>query len=84
MASKCLVLGKAPEEMKQLFGYNPVVEVDMENPSEQIIEILDNYEKYFELIEKNYKTVVENQTWAKRWEQISTILTENINQNKAH
>jgi hypothetical protein len=84
MASKCLVLGKAPEEMIQLFGYNPVVEVDMENPAEQIIEILGNYENYSELIEKNYKTVVENQTWANRWEQISTILSENINQNKTN
>jgi len=84
MASKCLVLGKAPEEMIQLFGYNPVVEVDMENPAEQIIEILENYENYSELIEKNYKTVVENHSWSKRWEKISSILTENINQNKAH
>jgi glycosyltransferase involved in cell wall biosynthesis len=84
MASKCLVLGKAPEEMIQLFGYNPVVEVDMENPTEQIIEILENYENYNELVEKNYKTVVENQTWANRWEQISTILSENINQNKTN
>jgi len=79
MASKCLVLGKAPEEMIQLFGYNPVVEVNMENPAEQSIEILENYENYNELIEMNYKTVVEYQTWAKRWDQISTILSEKIN-----
>ena len=84
MASKCLVLGKAPEEMIQLFGYNPVVEVNMENPAEQSIEILENYENYNELIEMNYKTVVENHSWAKRWDQISTILSEKINQNKAH
>ena len=84
MASKCLVLGKAPEEMIQLFGYNPVVEVNMENPAEQSIEILENYENYNELIEMNYKTVVENHSWAKRWELISTILSEKINQNKAH
>jgi glycosyltransferase involved in cell wall biosynthesis len=84
MASKCLVLGKAPEEMIQLFGYNPVVEIDMNNPAEQIIEILENYENYSELIEKNFKTVAENQTWANRWEQISTILSKNINQNKTN
>jgi glycosyltransferase involved in cell wall biosynthesis len=78
MASKCLVLGKAPEEMVQLFGYNPVVEVDMEKPAEQIIEILKNFEKYHELIEKNYKTVVENHTWEKRWELISTIISGKI------
>lgn len=84
MASKCLVLGKAPEEMIQLFGYNPVVEADMENASEQITGILKNFENYRELIEMNYQTLVENHSWSKRWEQISTILSENINQNKAH
>ncbi len=70
--------------MIHLFGYNPVVEVDMDSAAEQITEILENFESYSELIEKNCKTVVENQTWAKRWEQISTILLENVNQNKAH
>jgi glycosyltransferase involved in cell wall biosynthesis len=84
MASKCLVLGKAPEEMIQLFGYNPVVEVDMENAAEQNIGILENFESYSEMIEMNYKKVVENHSWSNRWEQISTILSENINQNKAH
>jgi glycosyltransferase involved in cell wall biosynthesis len=84
MASKCLVLGKAPEEMIHLFGYNPVVEVDMENAASQIVGILENYENYSDLVEKNYNKVVENQTWAKRWEQISTILSGNVNQNKAH
>lgn len=82
MASKCLVIGKAPEEMIQLFGYNPVVDVDMKNPAEQIIEILRNFEKHFGLIEKNYKTVVEKHTWEKRGELISTIISEKMNQNK--
>ena len=80
MASKCLVLGKAPEEMIVLFGYNPVVEVDMNNPDKQVIDILANFEKYTELIEKNFETVVKYHTWRNRWESVSTIISEHKNQ----
>ena len=80
MASKCLVLGKAPEEMILLFGYNPVVEVDMQNPAKQVIEILTNFEKYTDLIEKNYGMVVGNHTWRNRWESISTIISNKKNE----
>jgi glycosyltransferase involved in cell wall biosynthesis len=80
MASKCLVLGKAPAEMIELFGYNPVVEVNMDEPANQIIEILANFDSYTELIEKNYKMVVNHHTWCKRWESISTIISEKQNQ----
>lgn len=76
MASKCLVLGKAPQEMIDLFGYNPVIEIDMENASAQIINILKNYKDYFDLIEKNYRTVIEKHTWAKRWQSINEIIQD--------
>ena len=36
MASKCLILGKVPDEMKQLFDYEPIVEIDMNNPKQQL------------------------------------------------
>lgn len=74
MASKCLVVGHAPQEMVELFGYNPVVEIDMENPVQQIRSILDNFDDYIPLIEKNYTETVANHTWGKRWEQIAEII----------
>ena len=74
MASKCLVVGHAPQEMVELFGYNPVVEIDMEKPAQQIREILENFADYIPLIEKNYTETVTNHTWAKRWEQIVGIM----------
>ncbi|MBK6284595.1 MAG: glycosyltransferase [Draconibacterium sp.] len=79
MASKCLVLGKAPQEMVVLLGYNPVVEVDISNPDKQVIDILANFEKYTELIEKNYETVVKYHTWGNRWKSVSTIIAEQKN-----
>jgi len=74
MASKCLIIGHAPQEMITLFGYNPVIEIDYKDSENQIISILNNYSDYFPLIEKNYKIVVEHHTWKNRWNQIKRIL----------
>ena len=79
MASKCLVLGKAPDEMIRLFGYNPVVDADFNHPVQQIKDILDNFGQYTELIEKNYRNVVMNHAWINRWEKISEILSGKTN-----
>lgn len=74
MVSKCLVVGHAPKEMVELFGYNPVVEIDMNNPIQQLDSILTNYLYYIPLIERNYENVLKNHTWRKRWNQIKEIL----------
>jgi hypothetical protein len=74
MVSKCLVVGVLPDEMKRLFDYNPVVELDQKYPAEHLLEILDNFDSYGELIERNYKTVIEHHTWGTRWDTISAII----------
>ena len=74
MASKTLVVGKCPDEMKHLFSYNPVIELDLSNPSEHIKHLLDNYHDYLPLIEKNYHEVVKNHQWINRWNEIQAIL----------
>lgn len=74
IVSKCIILGHAPKEMIDLFGYNPVIEIDIKNPKTQIEDILNNYTDYLPLIEKNYQTVVENHTWVKRWKEIKNVL----------
>jgi len=57
MASKCLIIGSAPLDVIHLLDYNPVVEVDWNDPVAQIQSILHNPDKYNELIDKNYNTV---------------------------
>lgn len=73
MASKCLVLGIAPAEMVKLFGYNPIVTIDMSNPVGQIRDILNNYSQYIPLIEKNYELIVNNHSWHNRIELMNEI-----------
>lgn len=73
MASKCIVLGHAPAELIKLFGYNPVIEINMNNPEEQLESILNNLPAYEAMVEKNYNTVLLHHKWINRWEQIKSI-----------
>jgi len=77
MASKCLVVGILPSDMKAAFGYIPIVEIDMERAGEQLTEILANYEQYLPLIEKNYNEVKNRHQWSNRWTVIQQKMEEN-------
>ncbi len=68
MASKCLVVGRAPLEMKYLFDYNPVIEIDMSRPGEQLVDLLNDLPRYQELIERNYDYVRRHHQWTNRIE----------------
>jgi len=57
MASKCLIIGSVPLDVKYLFDYSPIVEVDWNDPVGQIKHILQNPEEYEKLIQKNYEAV---------------------------
>ncbi|HEY0896498.1 MAG TPA: glycosyltransferase [Sphingobacteriaceae bacterium] len=74
MASKCLIVGTMPAEMRELFEYDPVIEVDLRDPAGQLLSILRNYHQYIPLIEKNYAAVRLHHTWDHRCEAIMDIL----------
>jgi len=74
MASKCLILGKLPDDMKFLFDYNPIVEIDDENPIGQIHDILENFDAYIPLIEKNYEILKNHHNWNTRVDQMETLM----------
>lgn len=68
MASKCLVVGIMPDEMKELFDYMPMIEIDLANPYKHLEDILEHYENYRGLIEKNYQYIRTCHSWANRWQ----------------
>jgi hypothetical protein len=74
MASRCLILGKLPHDMLHLFDYNPIVEIDEENPVAQIETILANFDTYIPLIEKNYEVVKNFHNWDNRVTQIEHFI----------
>ena len=55
MLSRCVMIGYAPKELIKLLGYNPVIEIDMNNPNMQLREVIDNIEDYQQLVDKNHK-----------------------------
>ncbi len=76
MASCCLIVGHCPAELEGLFGYNPVVEVDMDNPAGQLLSVLDNIDSYQSLVEKNRRRMIEVGSWDVRVQtMLSTLST---------
>jgi hypothetical protein len=67
MASKVLIVGIMPSDMKVLFPYMPIVEIDMKHAATQLTTVLDNYDKYIPLIERNYLEVIKHHQWQNRW-----------------
>jgi hypothetical protein len=75
MASRCLILGKLPSDMLDVFDYNPIIEIDENNPVQQIETILNNFEQYIPLIEKNYQMVKKLHNWDNRVLQMEDFIT---------
>lgn len=74
MASKCLILGKPPLEITDIFDYNPLIDIDEQHPVSQIEDLLSHYEDYIPLVEKNYLTVKNYHQWESRIELIEKTI----------
>jgi hypothetical protein len=73
MAAKCLIVGHCPAELMDIMGYNPVLEADMtsaESAAGQIEEILANVDRHQELVDRNYRAVLERGVWDVRIRQL--------------
>lgn len=66
MLSGCIMLGKAPMELINLIGYNPVVELNLENSDKQVKDILININNYQSLVDKNFKVALKYASWDNR------------------
>ena len=74
MLSGNLIVGRAPQELIDLIGYDPVVNVDWSNPEAQLSYILKNIGDYQPLVDKNYAAALKHASWDNRIEQIVNIL----------
>jgi hypothetical protein len=63
IASKCLIVGHCPQELFELFGYNPVVALKPETCVEDIQRIIDNIDEFQDLVDKNYSVLLKKGTW---------------------
>lgn len=70
MLSRCVLLGRAPKELIDLIGYNPVVNLDRDNAKEQVVNIIDNIDEYQELVDKNRETALRMASWEIRMKKV--------------
>lgn len=66
MLCRCLIIGKAPKELIELIGYNPVIEVDWNRTEKQLTDIISHISDYQELVDKNYAFAIKNASWESR------------------
>ncbi len=76
MASRCLLVGHGPQELTDLFGYNPVVEMQAGREAEQIEEILRDPESLAGLVERNYQRLLEVGSWTTRAQETLAVIGE--------
>ena len=65
MLSGTLMIGRAPQELIDLCGYNPVITLG-EHPAQQIEKILNHIEAYQTLVDRNRLFAEQNADWSKR------------------
>lgn len=74
MLSGCLIVGRAPQELVDVLGYNPVITVDRQAPAEQLERILQAPEAWQELADRNRRAAQKKAAWTLRAQQVRDIL----------
>ncbi len=74
IGSGALAIGACPGELKDLFGFDPVIPLDMTNPAGQILEIVRNRRAYQERADRARARLLEVGTFAQRGEVVLSLL----------
>lgn len=72
MLSRMVIVGHAPKELIDICGYNPVLELpdDKKQINTFIIDILNDIEKYQDLVDFNRRTALEKGIWSIRMKDV--------------
>lgn len=74
MLSRIVMVGRAPKELIDLIGYNPVIDWDGNDASPLVSDILGNIGKYQDLVNRNYETAKKMASWEMRMKDIMIYL----------
>lgn len=68
MLSRMVIVGHAPQELIDVCGYNPVIELpnDRKDIHSMLLDTISNIEKYQELVDKNRRTALQKGVWSIR------------------
>jgi len=73
MASGCLIVGRCPEDLRHLLGFNPVIEANLDSAAEQIKDILGRIREFQPLVDRNLGAIRQH-TWRARALEMKAIL----------
>lgn len=74
MLSRIVMVGRAPKELIDLIGYNPVIDWDGNDASPLVSDILGNIGKYQDLVNRNNETAKKMASWEMRMKDIMIYL----------
>lgn len=75
MLTRSVIVGRAPKELIDLIGYNPVIDLDKKNPIRQIEDIIAHIEDYQPLVDRNRQVALEKGEWQVRMREVAKWLT---------
>lgn len=75
MLTRSVIVGRAPKELTNLIGYNPVIDLDKKNPIGQIEDILAHIDDYQDFVDKNRQVALEKGEWQVRMREVAKWLT---------
>ena len=74
MLSGVVILGRAPQELIDIIGYDPVVHLDLNHANDQILDILEHIDEYQKLVDKNREMALKHGDWKQRIHQMMEVL----------
>lgn len=85
MLSRMVIIGHCPKELEILIGYNPVIEIPLDAPLNEMIseinniitDVLINIDNYQELVDKNRIIALQYGNWDARMRQVMDWLRNN-------
>lgn len=70
MFSRIVIVGHCPQELVDILGYNPVIELKRDDDNkygqDQVLDVLNNIDNYQSLVDKNYIESLKYCDWKKR------------------
>ena len=66
MLSGMLIVGHAPQELVDIVGYNPVIELDAQAPARQIAQLLAHIADYQPMVDRNREVALAKGDWQQR------------------
>ena len=76
MLSRSVLVGRAPKELIDLIGYNPVITLDTKKAEKQIKDIIDHIGDYQSFVNKNREIALAMAPWSIRIKMIMNWLTK--------